>query len=148
MIGRAPELAALAQATGAVLAGRAGCVLVSGEAGVGKTRLVGEALTRAGLPAFSGASPATVAPPYEAVAQILRAAMRVRPGLPAACGPFQPYLAALLPELGPAAPDISVGTLVEALRRAFAAGAAPGPAGVVLADLPRASGGPPPLPPH
>ena len=135
MIGRVQELAALEAATAGVLAGGACCVLVSGEAGVGKTRLVAEALGRAGLPAFRGASPATVAPPYEPVAQILRAAMRVRPGLPAACGAFQPYLAALLPELGPAAPDVSVGTLVEALRRAFAAVVADGPAAIVLDDL-------------
>src|SRR4029077_13576756 len=103
--------------------------------GVAKTRLVAEALARSGMTAYPGASPATVAPPYEPVAQILRAAVRRTPGLPAACGPFQPYLAALLPELGPAAPDVTVGTLVEALRRAIAAIAATGPVAIVLDDL-------------
>ena len=135
MIGRTAELAALEAATAAVAAGGSRCVLVTGEAGVGKTRLVAEALGRAGMTAYTGASPATVAPPYEPVAQILRVAVRRNPALPAACGPFQPYLAALLPELGPAAPDVTVGTLVEALRRAIAAIATTGPVAIVLDDL-------------
>jgi tetratricopeptide (TPR) repeat protein len=135
MIGREAELVAFDAATAEVAAGGSRCVLITGEAGVGKTRLVREAIARSGLTAFAGASPATVAPPYEPVSQILRAAVRRTPGLPAACGPYQPYLAALLPELGPSAPDITVGTLVEALRRAFAAAAGDGPVVIVFDDL-------------
>jgi len=59
MIGRESELAALDAAAAAVRAGGCGCVLVTGEAGVGKTRLVAEALARSALVAYGGASPAT-----------------------------------------------------------------------------------------
>jgi len=135
MIGRESELAALDAAAAAVRAGGCGCVLVTGEAGVGKTRLVAEALARSALVAYGGASPATVAPPYEPITQILRVAVRRTPDLMGACGPYQPYLAALLPELGPGAPDVTVGTLVEALRHAVAAIAADGPIALVLDDL-------------
>ena len=135
MVGRDDSLASAEEAVRAAAAGEARIVVVAGEAGVGKTRLVREAIARSGLTAFAGASPATVAPPYEPVSQILRAAVRRTPGLPAACGPYQPYLAALLPELGPSAADVTVGTLVEALRRAFAAAAGDGPVVIVFDDL-------------
>ena len=55
MIGRADELARARSSMRIALGqGRGGCVLVTGEAGIGKTRLVTHALARAGLPVLHG----------------------------------------------------------------------------------------------
>lgn len=139
LIGREPELAAFAAAAADVAAGHGRCVLVTGEAGVGKTRLVADAIAATGLPCFTGAARTSVTQPYEPLAQVLRDGLRRVPSLPEACGPFAPYLAALLPELGPAADDVPEGALLEALRRAFAEIGSGGPAAIVLEDLQWAS---------
>jgi DNA-binding CsgD family transcriptional regulator len=135
IIGRREELAALAEAAAEAAAGRGGCVLVTGEAGIGKTRLAAHALAEAGLAAFHGTARSSVAEPYDAVAQALRECMRRAPEIAQACGGLAPYLAPLLPELGAAAPDAGEATLIEALRRAFAEMASCGPVAVVLDDL-------------
>jgi DNA-binding CsgD family transcriptional regulator len=135
LIGRAQELEELAVACAAIGAGRGCCVLVTGEAGIGKTRLVTHALTRAGLPTYTGAARAAVAEPYGPVAQVLRQCLRSTPDLPEACGRLAPYLAPLLPEIGVAAEDAGEATLVEALREAFALLGARGAVAVVLDDL-------------
>ena len=135
MIGREQELAAIEAACAAVRDGRGRCVLVTGEAGIGKTRLTTYALAGAQLAMFTGAARSSVAEPYEPVAQVLRRCMRQAPDLAEACGPLTPHLAPLLPELGPAAEDAGEATLVEALLRAFAAMASRGPVAVVLDDL-------------
>lgn len=46
LVGRAAELALLSEAVDGVVAGRGGIVVLLGEAGLGKTRLLGEALAR------------------------------------------------------------------------------------------------------
>ncbi|MDX6537678.1 MAG: hypothetical protein QOD37_2019 [Gaiellales bacterium] len=135
LIGRELESAALDAACAAVAEGSGGCVLVTGEAGIGKTRLVGHVLARAGLPAYTGAARSTVAEPYSAVAQVLRDCLRRSPGLFAPGDAFAPYCARLLPELGVAPEDAGESALVEALRRVFAATGAGGPAAIVLDDL-------------
>ncbi len=135
IIGRQDELAALAAAAAAAGEGRGSCVLITGEAGIGKTRLAGHALAEAGIATFHGAARSSVADPYDPVAQALRECMRRAPELAQACGQLAPYLAPLLPELGPAAQDAGEATLTEALRRAFAEMASCGPVAVVLDDL-------------
>jgi DNA-binding CsgD family transcriptional regulator len=135
MIGRGPELAAFEAACSAVQDGVGKCVLVTGEAGIGKTWLATAALAHAGLSAFGGAARSSVTEPYDSVAQVLRQCLRQAPDVAESCGPLAPYLAPLLPELGPASLDAREATLIEALRRAFAEMASRGPVAVVLDDL-------------
>jgi len=61
LIGREAESAALEAACASVRDGHGRCVLVTGEAGIGKTRLVGHALAQAELAAYTGAARSTVA---------------------------------------------------------------------------------------
>ena len=135
LIGRDGEREALTAACNAVAEGSGRCVLVTGEAGIGKTRLVTDALAGTRLPVYTGAARLSVAEPYAPVAQILRQCFRRVPDLAEACGPLAPYLAPLLPEIESAAQDGGEATLVEALLRVFAELAARGPVAVVLDDL-------------
>jgi DNA-binding NarL/FixJ family response regulator len=129
------ERAALAAACAAVGDGSGRCVLVTGEAGIGKTRLVTDALAGTRLPVYTGAARLAVAEPYAPVAQILRQCFRRVPDLAEACGPLAPYLAPLLPEIESAAQDAGEATLIEALLRAFSEVVARGPVAIVLDDL-------------
>jgi DNA-binding CsgD family transcriptional regulator len=135
LIGREAESSALAAACDAVRAGNGRCVLVTGEAGIGKTRLVGHALAQAGLPVYTGAARSTVAEPYAAVAQVLRDCLRQSPDLFQSGAALAPYCARLLPELGVPPQDAGESALVEALRGVFAIAGSRGPAAVVLDDL-------------
>jgi DNA-binding CsgD family transcriptional regulator len=135
LIGRESESAALEAACRSVAEGRGACVLITGEAGIGKTRLVSHVLARAELPAYTGAARSTVAEPYAAIAQVLRDCLRRSPRLFEAADAFAPYCARLLPELGVPPEDAGESALVEALRQVFAAAGARGPAAVVLDDL-------------
>jgi DNA-binding CsgD family transcriptional regulator len=135
LIGRQAESAALEAACASVRDGHGRCVLVTGEAGIGKTRLVGHALARAELPAYTGAARSTVAEPYAPIAQVLRDCLRRSPDLFEAGGTLAPYCARLLPELGVPAEDAGESALVEALRRVFAVAGSRGPAAIVLDDL-------------
>ncbi len=71
-----------------VVDGSGRCVLVTGEAGIGKTRLVGDALAGTRLPVYTGAARLAVAEPYAPIAQILRQCFRRVPDLAEACGPL------------------------------------------------------------
>jgi DNA-binding CsgD family transcriptional regulator len=135
MIGRREELAAFEAACAAARDGRGGCVLITGEAGIGKTLLATRALAASGLATFSGAARSSGAEPYDPVAQALRQCLRQAPDIAVACGPLAPYLAPLLPELGLPAVDAGEANLIEALRRAFAEMGSRGPVAVVLDDL-------------
>ena len=106
LIGRGAEEARLDAALEAAVAGRGTTVIVGGEAGIGKTRLVGRVATTAGargatvlggacLPAGSGAIP--YAPFVEALRELTRS---VEPGrLPALLGPARDEVTRLLPEV-------------------------------------------------
>jgi DNA-binding NarL/FixJ family response regulator len=135
MIGREPELEAFATACATLRSGLGSCVLVTGEAGIGKTQLVTHALASASLATYTGAARSSVTEPYGPVAQVLRQCLRQVPDLPEACGPLAPYLAPLLPELALEAQDAGEATLVEALLRVFTELGSRGPVAVVLDDL-------------
>jgi predicted ATPase/DNA-binding NarL/FixJ family response regulator len=135
LIGRDDELAALGEAFAATRSGAGGIVLLAGEAGVGKTRLLEACLARGGLLALKGQSNEIATPPYGPVAAALRAHLRARPARPAGFGPLAPYLALLLPELGPPPQQADPAALVEALCQAFAAIARAAPTVLVLDDL-------------
>ena len=135
LIGRAGELAALGKAIDAARSGAGGIVLLAGEAGVGKTRLLEAGLARAGVLALPGETSELATPPYGPIIAALRGFLRARPGGLAACGPLLPFLALLLPELGSPAPTADPSALTEAIRSAFATIAQNGPAALVLDDL-------------
>jgi len=117
LIGRQDELAAFEAACAAVRDGFGRCVLVTGEAGIGKSRLAAEALAQPGLTTYAGAARAAVAEPYDPIAQVLRQCLRQAPDMAEACGALAPYLAPLLPELGIVALDAGPATLIEAISR-------------------------------
>ena len=122
LVGRARELALLAQAA------RDGRVaLLSGEPGLGKSRLLAEAAGAGALTPVLGARPGDAAVPYAALARWLRV---LHDRLPAAFDPLPAALARLLPERAAADAstegradrlDLSV-AVVQVLRRAAAAG--------------------------
>jgi len=113
-------------------AGRGGLVLLAGEAGIGKTRLAEEALSRAGVRVLRARTSPEGAPPFDPIASVLRAFLRLEPdGL----GGLEGELAVLLPELGAPRSDGGGAALLEALRRAFEEIARHGPTAILLDDL-------------
>jgi DNA-binding CsgD family transcriptional regulator len=151
LIGRQRELAALWHHFEVAVAGRTGVVLVAGEPGIGKTRLldaVSARAARAGAVVLcGGASDAEGMPPYlpflEAFGQHIRA---VRPDeLREQTGPLASILATILPELTlrlgalpasyPLPPDQARLRLYEAVDTFLAAIAAAQPLLLILDDL-------------
>jgi len=134
LVGRKPEHELLADALERARLGSGSLVLVAGEAGVGKTRLAEElAAGSQGLTLWGRVSPGA-ASPYAPIVAVLRSYLRANPdGLD--CGPLQPHLALILPELGEPAPASDRATLFEAVRCAFEHIARDQQALVVLDDL-------------
>jgi predicted ATPase/DNA-binding CsgD family transcriptional regulator len=110
-VGREEEFAALAILLERVQQGEPAFAVIGGEAGVGKTRLVGELTARAGSAGFTvllghcielGAAGLPLAPLIDALRALARS---VPPGeLADVLGPAGPGLARLLPELAPDGP--------------------------------------------
>src|SRR4051794_26941738 len=115
LIGRTHERIRLAAAVDAAAAGRGALLLLSGEAGIGKTRLAEAALARDGVRLVRGAAQPSGSP-YGPLTAALRTYLRLVPGGLDSCGPLRGQLAVLLPELGPPAPVADRATLVEAIR--------------------------------
>ncbi|MFW6694189.1 helix-turn-helix transcriptional regulator [Streptomyces sp. MAR4 CNX-425] len=120
-VGRAAELGALTEAYERAAAGEPGAVLVGGEAGVGKSRLVEEflagaeaagAVTAVGNCIESGADGLPFAPFSTALRALRR---RLGDRLDDAVGGQQGELARLLPELGPI-PDLPAAAQGETAR--------------------------------
>ncbi|WP_147432005.1 helix-turn-helix transcriptional regulator [Motilibacter peucedani] len=111
--GRRGELAALDAALADAAAGQPRVALVSGEAGIGKSRLVEEVSTRAAARGFRVLSGGCVELGEDGVAFApVVAALRalLRQAGPELLGPDRGWLARLLPELGPAADEPVAGT--------------------------------------
>ncbi|WP_028065473.1 helix-turn-helix transcriptional regulator [Solirubrobacter soli] len=132
LIGRELEWARLQSALDEAAAGRGGLLLLSGEAGVGKTRLVAEAL--GGARFFRGAASPSGSP-YGPVVGAFREYLRAVPGGLDRCGPLRNHLAVLLPELGEASASGDRATLVEAIRCGLVTLTAKQPAALLLDDL-------------
>lgn len=155
LVGRESELRRLAGALGDLVAGRGGLALLSGEAGIGKTRLAEELAERA---AASGAEVhwATCwdgggAPAYWPWAQLLRSYAESRDcaTLSAEVGASASSLLAIAPDLGPLLPagrrpsgpngdddpDRARFALFEAVASLFRRAAARRPIVLVLDDL-------------
>lgn len=134
LIGREGERARLEAALAGAVDGRGSLVLLSGEAGVGKTRLAEEALSGGAARLVRGGATPTGSP-YAPVVAAFREYLRTRPAGLEDCGPLRDRLALLLPELGPAQQTADHATLVEAIRCGLAAMAADRPTAVLLDDL-------------
>jgi DNA-binding CsgD family transcriptional regulator/tetratricopeptide (TPR) repeat protein len=140
LFGRDTEMLALDRALATALEGRGGVVLLTGPAGIGKSRLGAELLgaaQRRGVPAALGrASAAGASVPFLALRQALLGLVR-DPGVPTDKG-FAPWRAALSPvlpfvgQVPGAVPDVSVRAeaVVQLLRRVVPHGAV-----IVLEDL-------------
>lgn len=108
LVGRAEELRTLDAAIAAARHGRGGALLLVGEAGIGKTRLVEECVDRAraaGLAVLRGRA-ARSGGAYRPLAAALAGAVRVADGHDAAeaaeaLGPYRAAMARVLPDFGP-----------------------------------------------
>jgi DNA-binding CsgD family transcriptional regulator len=135
LLGREREQAELDQALAAVCDAAGGIILLPGEAGVGKTRLLETCVARSGLLALYGEAVEPATPPYGPIVAALRSALRAVPDIVTQSGPLAPHLALLLPELGAPPLNTDYATLVEAMRCLFLAIARTAPAVIVLDDL-------------
>jgi DNA-binding NarL/FixJ family response regulator len=134
LVGRDAELERLTQRFDRARAGDGGILLLSGEAGVGKTRLTAELAARVpdALVLSATASQSGTAP-YGPVVGVLRAGLREDADALAGCGALVPHLAVLLPELGEPAAASDPPTLFEAIR-CLLAGLVRDRAGLVILD--------------
>src|SRR5262249_41994510 len=105
-IGRISELASLQRAAEAAEDARPSLLLLGGEAGVGKSRLLGELSADRGASGWLGIEGATIAVraqgrPLEPIAAAIRAALRLlgRERVAELAGPSLPDLSRLVPEL-------------------------------------------------
>ncbi len=112
-VGRSAESGRLRALLSRTAAGASGLVLIGGEAGVGKTRLLGRMLAEARTDGFTVLEGACLplggrAAPYVPVVAVLRDMARVaEPGaLPAILGPGRRDLARLVPELVDRSADV------------------------------------------
>jgi DNA-binding NarL/FixJ family response regulator len=135
LIGREREQVDLTEAIAAAASGAGGVILVAGEAGVGKTRVIRAALAASGLRILTGSAGPGGASPYGPVAAALRAYLRAVPDGLREAGPLAAHLALLLPELGSPPSQSDLPTLVEALRSALVAIGRAQPTAVFLDDL-------------
>jgi ATP/maltotriose-dependent transcriptional regulator MalT len=100
LIGREIELGRLGQLVSAAVGGAGSLVMVSGEAGVGKTALARTALASAELMRIEVTASETPAPAYAPIAAILRTGLRNGAFELSGSPVLKQSLAALLPELG------------------------------------------------
>jgi DNA-binding SARP family transcriptional activator/tetratricopeptide (TPR) repeat protein len=152
MFGRARELAALAASWSAARVGRGRVVLVTGEAGIGKTRLIGELARRAdnagGRVAVGAGVDVGGEAPLAVWQELARALVAVVPappaavGWPAELGRLAPDLARALGRDGPppavAAPELERLRLFDAVLRLVEWAAAGRPVLLVAEDVHRA----------
>jgi DNA-binding CsgD family transcriptional regulator/tetratricopeptide (TPR) repeat protein len=149
VVGRQRELDLVDHRFDATLAGRAVHLVVTGEAGIGKSRLAEDVAARAadrGMRVLRGscASSGTGGVPYGPLVDVLRGAMRDLPQemLDDAVGPSGVDLARLVPTLGPAPVTVEgmdtqslKGRLLEGLLGFLQRLAASGPVLVIIEDL-------------
>lgn len=114
VVGRAVELDVLERALAAAVDGPGSCIVLRGEAGVGKTRLLGEVAARArrsGTVVLTGRAPISTPPAFSVISEALRSWLRGRES-PMTGSPYDEGLRLVLPERSrrgdtEAAPDLS-----------------------------------------
>jgi predicted ATPase len=150
-VGRSEELRQLDNALAAVQGDAGRCVLVSGEAGIGKSRLIAEIQARANGRGFTTLAGRCFEQdrsfPYAPLIDMLRPFFARGPVADRldALGPLAPELVKLLPELashlsatGPSPPleaEVEQRRLFEALTNLFLHQAAAGPLLIIVEDL-------------
>jgi DNA-binding CsgD family transcriptional regulator len=143
MVGRSRELAELRERFAVAASGAPQVVLLGGEAGIGKSRLVAELAgwvdSRARVVVGHCLELGPDGPPFAPIVGVLRdfAAELGVEGLAALAGPGRGDLAGLLPELGPARAEdpFGRGRLFEAMATLIERAAAEGPLLLVVEDL-------------
>ena len=135
LIGRREERDRLEEALQRARLGSGSLVLVAGDAGVGKTRLVDHVSRESGAPVLWGRARQGAATPYGPVVSALRCLLRVDAHALDDCGPLRDRLALILPELGEPATQSDRPTLFEAVRAALGHVARDETTVVVLDDL-------------
>jgi len=123
VVGRETELEQIAGALASTRDGRGGLIFITGEAGIGKSRLAGEATVsaeRLGMATLWGrTSGASASAPFRPIAQALLSAFRGNPPpSDPTLDPYRPYLGRLVPEwaMGEAPPE-TLALVGEALLR-------------------------------
>lgn len=99
--------------------GRGQIILVSGEAGVGKTALVEETLSYSGLKFYTARCSSGSAPPYGPIISILRNCISESKVKTIDCDGLTKYLPIVLPELGEQTAEANAETLKEAIISAL-----------------------------
>src|SRR5262245_42189564 len=116
LVGREREEQRLDELLAGARSGEGAFVLLSGEAGVGKTRLAASLVRRAGVLVLRGAAVQDRTPPYGPLVAVLRSFLHEHPRGLDDCGPLCGQLALLLPELGDAPARADRASVFEALR--------------------------------
>ncbi|WP_020013923.1 helix-turn-helix transcriptional regulator [Promicromonospora sukumoe] len=140
LVGRAPELGALEAALADVRSGGSRTVVVGGEAGIGKTRLLDELVSRAGdvtVVAGQCADEGSGPLPYAALVGLLNGVVRAtgHEAVVAAAGPSAGALSALAPQLVAPAPGAGADRVPEVLTDLLTGLAGERPVVVVIEDL-------------
>ncbi|MGI5187416.1 helix-turn-helix transcriptional regulator [Promicromonospora sp. CA-289599] len=140
LVGRARELGELTAALDAVRSGGNRTIVIAGEAGIGKTRLLDELTARAdGVAVLTGqcADEGSGPLPYAALAGLLSGIVRtVGPeAVVAAAGPAAGALSVVAPQLVAPASDAGADRLPEVLANLLTELAAQHPAVVIIEDL-------------
>jgi len=116
LIGREPERDRLDAELERALGGEGGFVLVAGEAGVGKTRLLDALASSTPATVLRGSAGHDTTPAYGPIVAALRSYLRANPGGLDDCGPLSEHLRVVLPELGQPPEQVDTATLHEAIR--------------------------------
>jgi DNA-binding CsgD family transcriptional regulator/tetratricopeptide (TPR) repeat protein len=123
IVGRAPELDHLLRVVRSLSSGASACIFLAGEAGVGKTRLLGEVAgeaRRRGTAVLSGRAPVTAPVAFGLMAEALRSWLRTHPSRPgdphgSVESPFDAGLRLVVPEWR-ADPSVATGLTESQLR--------------------------------
>ena len=129
LVGRDTECAALRSRLSVSRAGPVPVVLVTGEAGAGKTTLVEHVLASTSPQVLRGRAATWACPAYEVVASALRPAVR------SAAGPLPAVLAQVMPELGAVPAEPSPAAVAAAVCSVLAAAAGGRAVTLFLDDL-------------
>jgi predicted ATPase/DNA-binding CsgD family transcriptional regulator len=135
LVGRESEQVELEAVLNLVRQGKGGIFLLTGEAGVGKTRLATECLRYSGLFTLRSTASEIFTPPYGPIISAIRSYMRMRPANLGNFGSLSRYLALILPEFGPFPEAGDRASLAEAIRCAFLAMAKDEPMVFHIEDL-------------